>query len=88
MEGLDGNVCGGEDSMALRGVSGYSGATNELGQAAIAASQWQEALQVLKQKPAALLLSGQSGLKSKAKHQQAGGDGDSTVPRLPRSTLV
>jgi hypothetical protein len=38
MEGLGGNLCRGEGSMTLRGIFSHSGAANELGQAAMAAS--------------------------------------------------
>ena len=36
MEGLGGNGCRGKDSMTLRGICSYSGATAELGQEAMA----------------------------------------------------
>ena len=60
--------------MSLRGSFSHSGAATELGQVAMAASQWQKALQVLKRHAAALLLSGHRGLKEKAKYHRLGGE--------------
>ena len=65
--------------MTLRGIFSHSGAANELGQAAMAASQWPEAPQALKQKPAALLFSGRRGPKAQAKHHRPGGEGSLMV---------
>ena len=45
-------------------------------------------LQVLKQQPAALLLSGQRGLNAKAKHHRPGGEGSLIPSRLPHGALV